>query len=124
MSNPFSRAAVCATSKYLLLKLVSAECVVLILDIDMTVKPRGQACATGEVLGRLQAPIDHLGRGLVAVRCADRSPPSIVRRSASYGFRTDFCRWPRRCQYQGPSQAGAPGRSSYDRRRRYDSGYR
>src|SRR5437899_12873901 len=33
-------------------------CVVLILDIDMTVKPRGQACATGEVLGRLQAPID------------------------------------------------------------------
>src|SRR5438093_6011313 len=31
----------------------------LILDIDMTVKPRGQAYAAGEVLRRLQAPIDH-----------------------------------------------------------------
>jgi transposase-like protein len=58
----------------------------------LTVKPRGQAYAADEVLGRLQAPIDRLGRGLVAVRCADRSPPSIARRSASYGFRKDSCK--------------------------------
>src|SRR5713101_8453626 len=74
----------------------------------LTVKPRGQAYAAGEVLGRLPAPIDHLGRGLVAVRCADLSPLSIVRRSASYGFRRDSCRLPRRCQYQAPSQGRQP----------------
>src|ERR1017187_1551349 len=63
----------------------------------LTVKPRGQAYEAGEGLERLQAPIDHLERGLVAVRCADPSPPSTVRRSAAYGFRRDSCRLPRRC---------------------------
>ena len=97
--------------------------VALILDIN-EVKPRGQPYAAGEVSVRLQDPIDRLVRALVAVRCADPSRPSIVRHSASYGFRRDSCRSPRRCQCQAPNQVGAPGRSSYDRRRRYDSVYR
>ena len=33
--------------------------VALILDIVMSVKPRGQPYAAGEVLGRLRAPIDR-----------------------------------------------------------------
>jgi hypothetical protein len=35
------------------------EGVALILDIDMTVKPRAQPSAAGGVLGRSQAPIGH-----------------------------------------------------------------
>ena len=74
-----------------------AKGVALILNIDMTVKPRAQPSAAGGVLGR----------GRASVGCADPSPPSIVRRSASCGFRIGFCRWPPRCHCQAPSQARA-----------------
>ena len=43
-----------------------------ILDIDMTVKPRGQTFVAGEELEQLQGPIDHSGRGRVTARWLTR----------------------------------------------------